>query len=385
MVNQMEGFTVGGTVVGGALINEKIAEEIKKEDELLKPVQEVVIKRSPEQESAIAEVKKAINITDESLVLGYGVAESKGLMELSNKTLGHVRAADIGEVGSLLGDLTTQLAVRDKDEDAKGIFGIFKKGVNRAKALQIQYESAQDNIDRVVGMLESNQLTLMKNNRDLEDMKAANHENFKRLSVYVEAGKLRIQEAQEVELPKLIAAAEAGGQSEINQLTEFRNALSLFEKQVHDLDAQMSLSQAMAIQLETISNTNRGLIQKINRSQNVLIPAWHMYMMTAFYGDQTKKAAEVDELVTNATNTLLVEVTKDLREAALKGVELSERASISLETLETMNSEIIASLKDIDAAQAKGRENRRNATARIEEMREELRTQLLTTVSNSKG
>ena len=156
----------------------------------------------------------------------------------------------------------------------------------------------------------------------------------------------------------------------------------MFEKQVHDLDAQMSLSISMAIQLETLTNTNRGLIQKINRSKTVMIPAWNMYMMTAFYGQQTANALEADKRFTDSTNTLLKEVTKNLRETTKQSVEQSERASIDISTLESMTSDIIASLKDIDEAQAKGREYRAKATERIGELRDALKEQLATTITN---
>lgn len=381
----MSTFKVGNTTIGDSpLINDDVKEQLKQEEQLLQEVTEQTFKpieRTSEQEVAITEVKNAIKLTDENLVLSYGVEDANALMNLTNKALSHVRASDVGDIGNVLATLATDLSVGEL-EDQKGFFGFFKKIGDRAKALQIRYESAQANIDRVVATLESNQLTLIKNNKDMEDMKQANRENFQRLSVYVEAGKQRIADAYAVELPALEEKAKNGTQTEVNELTEFKNALNLFEKQVHDLDAQMSLSQGMAIQLETLSNTNRGLIQKIQRSKGTLIPAWNMYMMTAFYGQQTKNALEADKKFTDATNKLLVDVTKGLRQTAKDAAEQSERASIDITTLESMTADIIGSLQDIDAAQAKGREYREKATQRIGELRDQIKLQLTTTINN---
>ena len=381
----MSTFKVGNTTIGDSpLINEEVKEQLKQEEQLLQEVTEQTFKpieRTSEQEAAIAEVKNAITLTDENLVLSYGVEDANALMNLTNKALSHVRASDVGDIGNVLATLATDLSVGEI-EDQKGFFGFFKKMGDRAKALQIRYESAQANIDRVVATLESNQLTLIKNNRDMEDMKQANRENFQRLSVYVEAGKQRIADAYAIELPAREEKAKKGTQTEVNELTEFKNALNLFEKQVHDLDAQMSLSQGMAIQLETLSNTNRGLIQKIQRSKGTLIPAWNLYMMTAFYGQQTKNALEADKKFTDATNELLVNVTKGLRQTAKDAAEQSERASIDITTLESMTADIIGSLQDIDAAQAKGREYREKATQRIGELRDQIKLQLTTTINN---
>ena len=381
----MAGFTVGDTTVGSPLITPEIEKQFKEEEKLISEVTEETfepIERTDEQNAAVEQVKNAIVLSDEDLILSYVTQESNSLMTLTNKTLSHVKASDVGDIGGLLSSLATQLTVSEEDAP-KGIFGIFKKAKDHIKTLQIRYESAKENIDRVVATLENNQLTLIKNNKDLEQMKEGNRENFQRLSVYVDAGKLKIQEAYQSELPALEEKAKSGDQTSINELTEYKNSLNLFEKQIHDLDAQMSLSQAMAIQLETLTNTNRGLIQKINRSKTIMIPAWNMYMMAAFYNTQTEKALQADQYVTDATNQLLKDVTKSLHQTSKRSAEQSERAAIDITTLESMTSDIVNSLKDIDAAQAKGREYRERASLRIGELREELKTQLVTTINQT--
>lgn len=381
----MAGFTVGDTTVGSPLITPEIEKQFKEEEKLISEVTEETfepIERTDEQNAAVEQVKNAIVLSDEDLILSYGTQESNSLMTLTNKTLSHVKASDVGDIGGLLSSLATQLTVSEED-GPKGIFGIFKKAKDHIKTLQIRYESAKENIDRVVATLENNQLTLIKNNKDLEQMKEGNRENFQRLSVYVDAGKLKIQEAYQSELPALEEEAKSGDQTKINELTEYKNSLNLFEKQIHDLDAQMSLSQAMAIQLETLTNTNRGLIQKINRSKTIMIPAWNMYMMAAFYNTQTEKALQADQYVTDATNQLLKDVTRSLHQTSKRSAEQSEQAAIDITTLESMTSDIVNSLKDIDAAQAKGREYRERASLRIGELREELKTQLVTTINHT--
>ena len=381
----MAGFTVGDTTVGSPLITPEIEKQFKEEEKLISEVTEETfepIERTDEQNAAVEQVKNAIVLSDEDLILSYGTQESNSLMTLTNKTLSHVKASDVGDIGGLLSSLATQLTVSEEDAP-KGIFGIFKKAKDHIKTLQIRYESAKENIDRVVATLENNQLTLIKNNKDLEQMKEGNRENFQRLSVYVDAGKLKIQEAYQSELPALEEKAKSGDQTSINELTEYKNSLNLFEKQIHDLDAQMSLSQAMASQLETLTNTNRGLIHKINRSKTIMIPAWNMYMMAAIYNTQTEKALQADQYVTDATNQLLKDVTKSLHQTSKRSAEQSERAAIDITTLESMTSDIVNSLKDIDAAQAKGREYRERASLRIGELREELKTQLVTTINQT--
>ena len=247
----MESFVVGNTTVSSPLITDEVKTQMQEEQQLIQevtPETMPAITRTPEQDAAITSVRDAISLDDDNAILTYGVNEKNSLMDLTSKTLSQVRASDVGDIGKVLTDLTAQLEIGEV-KDTKGVLGWFNKAKNYGKSLQIRYESAQDNINRITGVLENNQLMLIKNNKDLNDMKEANQSNYKRLSVYVAAGKEKIKWAQEVELPRLQELAQAGNQEDINRYTEFKNALNLFEKQVSDLDAQMSLSMSMASQL----------------------------------------------------------------------------------------------------------------------------------------
>lgn len=383
----MTGFTVGDKLVATPGLSEEqiaqIEKEQKQEQQLLTEVTEETfspIERTSEQESAITEVKNAIDLKDGTLIVSYGVGDANALMDLSNKALSQVRAKDGGETGEMLAKLAVDLST-DGPTDTKGIFGMIKSLGNKAKALQIRYESVQANIERVKGVLEQQQLTLIKNNKDMADMKAANFENYQRLSVYVEAGLQKLKEAEEIELPQLEEKAKNGDQNDVNALNEYKSAINLFEKQVHDLNAQMSLSQNLAIQLTTLTNANLALIQKIQRSKMILIPAWTQTMLVMIYGENSKEAFEADKKFNDATNEAYKKASEALVKTVKETSEHAESASIRIDTLEDATKNIIQSLKDIDDARAKGHEYRQKANARIDELRNEIKLQLATTIS----
>ena len=383
----MSGFTVGNKLVATPGLSEEqiaqIEKEQKQEQKLLTEVTEETfspIERTPEQDSAISAVKNAIDLKDGTLIVTYGVEDANSLMTLSNKALSQVRAKDGGETGDMLAKLAVDLTT-DGPTDVKGIFGMIKSLGNKAKALQIRYESVQANIDRVMGVLEQQQLTLIKNNKDMNDMKAANLENYQRLSVYVEAGLQKLKEAEEIELPQLKEKAKNGDQNDVNALNEYKSAINLFEKQVHDLNAQMSLSQNLAIQLTTLTNANLALIQKIQRSKMILIPAWTQTMLVMIYGENSKEAFEADKKFNDATNEAYKKASEALAKTVKETSEHAESASIRIDTLEDATKNIIQSLKDIDEARAKGHEYRQKANARIDELRNEIKLQLATTIS----
>lgn len=383
----MTGFTVGDKLVATPGLSEEqiaqIEKEQKQEQQLLTEVTEETfspIERTSEQESAITEVKNAIDLKDGTLIVSYGVGDANALMDLSNKALSQVRAKDGGETGEMLAKLAVDLST-DGPTDTKGIFGMIKSLGNKAKALQIRYESVQANIERVKGVLEQQQLTLIKNNKDMADMKAANFENYQRLSVYVEAGLQKLKEAEEIELPQLEEKAKNGDQNDVNALNEYKSAINLFEKQVHDLNAQMSLSQNLAIQLTTLTNANLALIQKIQRSKMILIPAWTQTMLVMIYGENSKEAFEADKKFNDATNEAYKKASEALAKTVKETSEHAESASIRIDTLEDATKNIVQSLKDIDDARAKGHEYRQKANARIDELRNEIKLQLATTIS----
>jgi toxic anion resistance family protein len=383
----MTGFTVGDKLVATPGLSEEqiaqIEKEQKQEQQLLTEVTEETfspIERTSEQESAITEVKNAIDLKDGTLIVSYGVGDANALMDLSNKALSQVRAKDGGETGEMLAKLAVDLST-DGPTDTKGIFGMIKSLGNKAKALQIRYESVQANIERVKGVLEQQQLTLIKNNKDMADMKATNFENYQRLSVYVEAGLQKLKEAEEIELPQLEEKAKNGDQNDVNALNEYKSAINLFEKQVHDLNAQMSLSQNLAIQLTTLTNANLALIQKIQRSKMILIPAWTQTMLVMIYGENSKEAFEADKKFNDATNEAYKKASEALAKTVKETSEHAESASIRIDTLEDATKNIIQSLKDIDDARAKGHEYRQKANARINELRNEIKLQLATTIS----
>ena len=383
----MTGFTVGDKLVATPGLSEEqiaqIEKEQKQEQQLLTEVTEETfspIERTSEQESAITEVKNAIDLKDGTLIVSYGVGDANALMDLSNKALSQVRAKDGGETGEMLAKLAVDLST-DGPTDTKRIFGMIKSLGNKAKALQIRYESVQANIERVKGVLEQQQLTLIKNNKDMANMKAANFENYQRLSVYVEAGLQKLKEAEEIELPQLEEKAKNGDQNDVNALNEYKSAINLFEKQVHDLNAQMSLSQNLAIQLTTLTNANLALIQKIQRSKMILIPAWTQTMLVMIYGENSKEAFEADKKFNDATNEAYKKASEALAKTVKETSEHAESASIRIDTLEDATKNIIQSLKDIDDARAKGHEYRQKANARINELRNEIKLQLATTIS----
>lgn len=366
---------------------QQIQSQIEKENQLLTEVTDIVITRTPEQETGVDLVTGAIDFNDSSFIASYGkddASEKEGsLSTITSNMLAQVKASEIGDIGGMLVGLAKDLELSTQLEEKKGIFGLFSKAKDQLKALQIQCQSAEENIKRVVGTLENDQLKLITNNTKMKKMKEANVEYFQRLSVYVDAGKNRIKQAYEIDIPQLEERAQNGSQMELAELTTYRNNVTLFEQKIHDLDAQMSMCQSLALMLQSLTNTNDALIFKIDRTKDILVPAWSMNMTALFMAHDTEKALEHTKMADDITNKFLVEATKKISNIAVKGAEQSERAAIAIETLESMNSDLMIMLDDIRNAQKAGREYRASAEVRIGQLRDEMKNKLLDVMSTN--
>lgn len=351
--------------------------------ELLQPVSVEALKPinlDPGQETALTELSHQIDVSDSDAIMNYGDTAQMALAEFAKKSVQGMKASDAGEVGKLVSELTVQLETGASEEESKNVIAkFFKKNVNKLKAMQIQYESAQSNIDRIVGTVENHLMILTSDNKGLEEMKKANYEQFKVLKVYIEAGRQKIAELNETELVRLTELSKSGDPGDINQLTTLSNQISQFENKLADLDASMMISQILAAQLETMTNGNRALIQKLKSVKTTTVPIWQANMSAMLYSEDTRKAVESQKQITDVTQAMLIEGAKRFRETSNMVQTEAERQVVSIETIKVVNNELIESLKDIQRIKDAGTANRKQAQIELETMREELGTQLIET------
>lgn len=386
----MEGFQVGNKLVATPGLSQddiaKIEEQKAKEDLMLQGVTEetLQIALTPEQEAAISQVCSAIDLSDGKMITTYGLEDAKTLDKLTEKSLSNVRSKDAGDTGALLLKLTNEIAV-GQDTDTTGFFGFIRSMGDKAKALQIRYESVQGNINRVKAVLERNIVVLDEASLNMEDMIKANKENYQRLTVYVTAGKQKLNEAYEKDIPELEALASRGNQEEAEKLNALKQATNLFALQVADLEAQMALSMSLAVQLTNMNYANYALIQRTNRTINNMIPAWRISMAAAIAGQTTLDAYEIDKKVNDGINEAIRKASDKARETVGAVVRHAESTGLTAETIEYATSNVLKTLDEINEAQTVGRKRREEASLRIGQAQEQIRQKLLTTIERQKG
>lgn len=357
------------------------AAEIPPEVEEDIPVETLELSKFSEAEqAAIKQFSSTIDITNSEQIMNYGAAAQKNISEFSGAALNSVRTKDLGEMGETLSDLVVQLKSMDFDgqEEKKGLFGIFKKAKASIDGLKAQYDKVEVNVDKIANSLSTHERTLLKDVSMLDKMYEKNQAYYKELTMYILAGKLRVEELREIELPKLKAKAEETGLPEDAQTAnDFANMIGRFEKRLYDLELTRVISLQMAPQIRMIQNNDTIMAEKIQTSLMNTIPLWKSQMVLALTMHHSKQAMEAQREVSEVTNDLLKKNAEALHQGSVSIAKEAERGIVEVETLKKTNQELIASLEEVRQIQEDGRAKRAAAEEELGRIEGELKQKLL--------
>ena len=334
---------------------------------------------SDAEQAAVRDFSEKIDITNTEQVMNYGAAAQKNISEFSDAALGTVRTKDLGEVGDMLGDLVVELqGLNFTQEEKKGLRGLFKKATNDIASMKAQFDKAEVNVDKIVEALEKHEVTLMKDISMMDKMYDKNQEYMKELTMYILAGKLKIEQLRNVELPKYIQHAQETGLPEDAQAAnDFANLIGRFEKKIHDLELTRQISVQMAPQIRLIQNNDSLMVEKIRSSIVNTIPLWKNQMVLGLSMVHSEQAMKAQREVTDTTNALLMQNAQALHQGSVNVAKESERGIVDIETLKKTNQELIKTLDEVRQIQDAGRASRAQAEAELTRIEDELMQKLL--------
>ena len=331
-----------------------------------------------EERKVVREFSKKIDITDSSLVLQYGAAAQKNVASFSEDALSSVRSKDLGEVGEALSSLVVELKGFGEEEEKKGLFGFFKKTGNKLETMKAQYAKAEVNVDKIVAALEQHQVTLMKDIAMFDQMYEMNLKYYKELTMYILAGKLRLEEVRSGELEELRKTAEQSGLAEDAQkYNDMVNLCNRFEKKLHDLELTRMVSIQMGPQTRLLQNNDTLMVEKIQTSLVSTIPLWKSQMVLALGMEHSRQATEAQRAVAETTNELLKKNADMLKMGTVATAKEAERSIIDIETLQHTNQQLISTLDEVINIQRDGAAKRKEAEAELGRIEGELKQKLL--------
>ena len=332
---------------------------------------------SDEERKTVNEFAQKIELTSSSVIMQYGSGAQKKIADFSETALGNVRSKDLGEVGEMLAGVVSELKSFDEDE-TKGFFGFFRRGANKINALKAKYSKAEANIERICTALENHQVQLLKDSAMLDKMYEMNKVYFKELSMYILAGKKKLGEVRNTELPQLMEKAKQSGLPEDAQAAnDLASLCNRFEKKLHDLELTRTISIQMAPQIRLVQGNDTLMSEKIQSTLVNTIPLWKSQMVLALGVAHSQQAAEAQREVSEMTNELLRKNAETLKMATVETAKESERGIVDIETLRHTNEMLITTLDEVIQIQEDGRARRAEAETELGKIEEELKQKLL--------
>ncbi|MBR4733097.1 MAG: toxic anion resistance protein [Lachnospiraceae bacterium] len=376
MLNQAPSLTLDPIPSPADAIAEMTLTPNAKEEEEVPVVQEVNL--TPQEQKMVDDFAAQIDITNTQQVMQYGSGSQKKIADFSESALGNVRTKDMGEIGKMLTDVVAELRSFENEED-KGFFGnIFKKSTAKLSDMKAKYDKAEVNVNKICKVMEGHQVTLLKDIAMLDKMYDLNMNYYKELSMYILAGKQKLEHAKSVELPELLAKAEKSGLPEDTQAArDFSAQIDRFEKKIYDLELTKTISLQMAPQIRLIQTNDTAMSEKIQSTLVNTIPLWKSQMVIAIGLNHSTNAARAQKEVSDMTNALLKKNAETLKVATIETAKENERGIVDIETLTQTNQTLISTLDEVMKIQEEGRTRRANAEVELARIENEMKAKLL--------
>ena len=337
---------------------------------------------SEEEKKMVSDFSKQIDIMETNSILQYGATAQTKVADFSETALKNVRTKDIDTIGDTLLDLVSELRNFDVDEKDGFFTKLFKKGANSINDVKAKYDSANVNVDKIVKILENHQITLMKDINLLDQLYEKNLVNFKELTMYILAGYQRLEEIKQNELPAALKKAEESGLPEDAQAAnDLSEAITRFEKKLHDLELTRTVSIQMAPQIRLVQNNDTLMTEKIQSTLVNTIPLWKSQMLIALGIAHSKEAVKAQNEVSEMTNKMLKQNAENLKMATIETAKESERGIVDIETLTETNKKLIETLEEVKRIQIEGREKRVAAQQELRRIEAELQKELTDVVN----
>ena len=340
-----------------------------------KEMEETIL--TPEEQKLVADFAARIDIENTNQILQYGAGTQKKMADFSDAALANVKTQELGEAGDLIAEVVGELRDFDATEE-KGIFGFFKKQSNKIEAMKNRYAKAEVNVQKIVDSLQEHQIRLMKDSAMLDKMYQQNLNYYKELTMYILAGKKKLEEVRNSRLSQLETKAQISGSAQdAQEAKDLDSKCNRFEKKLHDLELTRTISMQTAPQIRLVQNNDTTMVEKIQTTIVNTIPLWKSQMVLALGIAHSTEAANAQRKVTDLTNELLKKNAEALHMASVETAKESERGIVDIETLKKTNADLIQTLDDVMRIQKEGRIKRQQAEVEMQRMEAELKSKLL--------
>ena len=231
-----------------------------------------------------------------------------------------------------------------------------------------------DAMQHLITTLQSAQAKLVADISMYDTMYTQNAQQYRELKMTVLAGKKALADFNANQLPALEAEADA---MQAQVLKNFKSKLDRFAKRLDDLDRISVVTLQTAPQIKIIQNADQTIVDKIDTTISTTIPVWKSQMVIALGLSNQRKVLDLQNKADDVTNKLLARNAAALHKGAVDAEKANQRSVVEIDTLEKINAELIATLKETVQIQKEGEANREAAQVKMRQIESDLKNALL--------
>lgn len=325
-------------------------------------------------QNEIMNIKNNILLNHED-IFAYSQEITNKLSEMSTRILDSIKENTIPDTESMFLELMNQLNQIDTMDSKKNLFRkLFKK--TNIDTLLTRYESVSVVVSEVKNKLIQTEYQLKKDIKISEKFLENNFEYIQELDKYIAAGIIKINEEEnsitckklEIDKEDLLA---------VQELSMRESNLNTFKRKIHNLKLQRAISIQNISQLMLLKDGNTVLIEKIEDSINSVIPLWQSQIVISIQTMRQDNGAKLQQSVSNATNTLLRQNAKALKESTVAVATELEKDIVDIDTLKYSNEQLISTISNIKEIKEIGEEKRNEVIDELAKLHLQLNQTLL--------
>ena len=233
-----------------------------------------------------------------------------------------------------------------------------------------------DAMQHLITTLQSAQAKLVADISMYDTMYTQNAQQYRELKMTVLAGKKALADFNDLKVGDEITAA-SGDAMQAQVLKNFKSKLDRFAKRLDDLDRISVVTLQTAPQIKIIQNADQTIVDKIDTTISTTIPVWKSQMVIALGLSNQRKALDLQNKADDVTNKLLARNAAALHKGAVDAEKANQRSVVEIDTLEKINAELIATLKETVQIQKEGEANREAAQVKMRQIESDLKNALL--------
>lgn len=333
--------------------------------------------------SQVTSLASEIKLSDPASVLAYGAKPMGEIARFADTLLTRIRAKDAGEIGEQLSKLVTYIRENDplSAQEKTGSFlsslpvvgSLFK----RAQKAQIDRQTLAEQVDGIATHLDNSMVNLLRDIETLEQLYAKNYDYYKEVSLYIEAGRQKLEQIKSQDLPALQQQAQASkDMMQAQQVKDLLENINRFERRLHDLELSKIIAVQTAPQIRMVQSNNQQLAEKIQTSILSTLPIWKSQLVLTMTLDAQRKAAQLQKDVSDTTNDLLRKNAQMLEQSSIATATEVERSIVDVETLREVQSKLVNTIEETLRIASEARTKRAEVEKELGTMEENLRQRL---------